>query len=128
MDSGFFGIWSRGDGRWTELLRYHVERCETARWSGAGKAGLTAVGKGFGAMGKAGKGLASKTKQALKGERDFHIKDVDWKDTNVANIGSDEDKAARKAAAHTEPAWSGAGAKPGLQVWRPWSSPFLSPA
>eukprot|EP00002_Diphylleia_rotans_P033726 TRINITY_DN719_c0_g4_i1.p1 TRINITY_DN719_c0_g4~~TRINITY_DN719_c0_g4_i1.p1 ORF type:complete len:373 (-),score=99.98 TRINITY_DN719_c0_g4_i1:149-1267(-) len=42
----------------------------------------------------------------------------DWKETNVANIGTEEDKAARKAAAETEEAWSGAGQAPGLQIWR----------
>jgi len=39
-------------------------------------------------------------------------------DSNVAHIGSDEDKAARKAAAETEEAWVGAGAAPGTEVWR----------
>lgn len=39
-------------------------------------------------------------------------------DSNVANIGSDEDKAARKGAAQTEDAWKGAGKKPGVEVWR----------
>jgi len=43
---------------------------------------------------------------------------IDWEDTNVAKIGSAEDKDARKAAADTEPAWAGAGQEPGLKVWR----------
>jgi len=43
---------------------------------------------------------------------------VPLKDSNCALIGSDEDKAARKHAAMAEPAWEGAGIKPGLQVWR----------
>mmetsp|Transcript_13412 Transcript_13412/g.15627 ORF Transcript_13412/g.15627 Transcript_13412/m.15627 type:complete len:245 (-) Transcript_13412:29-763(-) len=42
----------------------------------------------------------------------------DWKDSNVAALGSDEDKALRKMAAGKDPAWSGAGTKPGLLVWR----------
>ena len=33
-------------------------------------------------------------------------------------IGSDDDKAARKAAAETEPAWEGVGKQPGIQIWR----------
>eukprot|EP00975_Prorocentrum_lima_P034293 7206961-Prorocentrum_lima.AAC.1 len=39
-------------------------------------------------------------------------------ESNVAHIGSDADKAARKAAAQTEDAWIGAGDAPGVQVWR----------
>lgn len=39
-------------------------------------------------------------------------------DSNVAKIGSPEDKAARKASAETEPAWQGAGRAPGVQIWR----------
>ena len=42
----------------------------------------------------------------------------DISDTNVENIGSEEDKAARKAAAETEEAWEGAGASAGTRVWR----------
>lgn len=38
--------------------------------------------------------------------------------SNCAGIGSDEDKAARKAAAEAEPAWEGAGTSPGKQIWR----------
>jgi len=41
-----------------------------------------------------------------------------WKDTNVGNIGSDADKAARKSAAGGEPAWEGIGLKGGLSVFR----------
>eukprot|EP00282_Hemiselmis_andersenii_P011265 CAMPEP_0114120768 /NCGR_PEP_ID=MMETSP0043_2-20121206/6829_1 /TAXON_ID=464988 /ORGANISM="Hemiselmis andersenii, Strain CCMP644" /LENGTH=376 /DNA_ID=CAMNT_0001213421 /DNA_START=41 /DNA_END=1168 /DNA_ORIENTATION=- len=40
------------------------------------------------------------------------------KDSNVENIGSDLDKAARNAAAMTEVEWDGAGAEPGLEIWR----------
>jgi len=43
---------------------------------------------------------------------------VPLKDSNCALIGSDEDKAARKGAAMTEPAWEGAGAEVGVEVWR----------
>ena len=41
-------------------------------------------------------------------------------DSNMAHIGSAEDKAARKAAAETEPAWQGCGdlAAGGVEVWR----------
>lgn len=39
-------------------------------------------------------------------------------DSNLAHIGSDEDKAAREAAAALEMNWEGAGEKPGLQIWR----------
>ena len=42
----------------------------------------------------------------------------DWRDSNVGAIGGDEDKAVRKLAAAKEPAWEGAGTKPGIQVWR----------
>jgi len=40
------------------------------------------------------------------------------KDTNVEGIGSKENRDLRKAAAETEKAWKGAGAKKGKQVWR----------
>jgi len=43
---------------------------------------------------------------------------VPLKDSNCALIGSDEDKAVRKKAAETEPAWQGAGAEVGIEVWR----------
>ena len=39
-------------------------------------------------------------------------------DSNMAMVGSDEDKAARKAAALGEAAWEGCGAKPGIEIWR----------
>ena len=39
-------------------------------------------------------------------------------DSNLAMIGSDADKAARKAAAQTEQEWFGAGEAPGTQIWR----------
>lgn len=42
----------------------------------------------------------------------------DWEDSNIALIGSDEDKAACKNAAASEPAWQGAGQAVGVEVWR----------
>mmetsp|Transcript_47436 Transcript_47436/g.92574 ORF Transcript_47436/g.92574 Transcript_47436/m.92574 type:complete len:380 (+) Transcript_47436:56-1195(+) len=39
-------------------------------------------------------------------------------DSNLANIGSDEDKAAREAAASLENCWEGAGESLGIQIWR----------
>ncbi|XP_025106309.1 gelsolin-like protein 2 isoform X2 [Pomacea canaliculata] len=42
----------------------------------------------------------------------------DWKQTNLANFGSDIDKKVKKESAKTEPAWQGAGRAPGLQIWR----------
>jgi len=39
-------------------------------------------------------------------------------ESNCAGLGSDEDKALRKAAAQTEPAWAGAGAEVGVLIWR----------
>lgn len=39
-------------------------------------------------------------------------------DSNMAGVGGEEDKAARKAAAGTEPAWEGVGQEPGLWIWR----------
>mmetsp|Transcript_15686 Transcript_15686/g.39427 ORF Transcript_15686/g.39427 Transcript_15686/m.39427 type:complete len:384 (+) Transcript_15686:38-1189(+) len=42
----------------------------------------------------------------------------DLKDSNVENIGSEMDKAARHAAAMKEVEWDGAGSEPGLEIWR----------
>jgi len=39
-------------------------------------------------------------------------------DSNIANLGSKEEKAAKLAAAEKEPAFKGAGQKEGVQVWR----------
>lgn len=39
-------------------------------------------------------------------------------DSNMAMVGSDMDKDARKAAAQGEAAWEGCGAAPGVEVWR----------
>lgn len=44
--------------------------------------------------------------------------DESWKDTNVGAIGSDEDKAVRKAAASHEPAWENCGQAAGIEIWR----------
>mmetsp|Transcript_93055 Transcript_93055/g.259249 ORF Transcript_93055/g.259249 Transcript_93055/m.259249 type:complete len:390 (+) Transcript_93055:61-1230(+) len=43
---------------------------------------------------------------------------VPLKDSNCAAIGSEEDKAARKRAAQSEPQWQSAGKKVGVEVWR----------
>lgn len=45
-------------------------------------------------------------------------KKYDWKDSNIALIGSDTDKQVKKESAMTEPAWKGAGESVGLQIWR----------
>eukprot|EP01114_Cavostelium_apophysatum_P007459 TRINITY_DN19562_c0_g1_i1.p1 TRINITY_DN19562_c0_g1~~TRINITY_DN19562_c0_g1_i1.p1 ORF type:complete len:369 (-),score=119.52 TRINITY_DN19562_c0_g1_i1:73-1179(-) len=39
-------------------------------------------------------------------------------ETNIANLGSDLEKEVRKNAAQTEAAWTNAGQKVGLQIWR----------
>lgn len=44
--------------------------------------------------------------------------DLDISDTNVAGIGSEEDKGLRKSAAQKEAAWKGCGRAPGVEVWR----------
>lgn len=43
---------------------------------------------------------------------------VDIKESNIAKIGSAEDRAAKLAAAKTEKEWVGAGEKVGIQTWR----------
>lgn len=45
-------------------------------------------------------------------------KKFDIEDSNIALLGSDLDKKARKAAADKEPAWKSAGKAPGVQIWR----------
>lgn len=45
-------------------------------------------------------------------------KKYDWKDSNLANFGSDEEKQVKKESAEQEPAWQGAGQEPGLKIWR----------
>lgn len=44
--------------------------------------------------------------------------DTPLDESNLAHIGSDEDKAAREAAASFEVNWEGAGENPGVQIWR----------
>jgi len=45
-------------------------------------------------------------------------KEYDWKDSNMAKFGSDEDRKVKKESAETEPAWQGAGQEVGLKIWR----------
>eukprot|EP00128_Syssomonas_multiformis_P010037 Colp12_sorted_trinity150504_noHs@21067 len=45
-------------------------------------------------------------------------KKFDIADSNIALLGSDLEKKVKLAAAETEAAWKGAGAAPGLQIWR----------
>ena len=45
-------------------------------------------------------------------------KKYDWKDSNLALFGSDTEKRVKKESAESEPAWKGAGAEVGLQIWR----------
>jgi gelsolin len=45
-------------------------------------------------------------------------KEINYKDTNVAGLGSKENKDLKKWAADKEPAWQKAGKEPGIQVWR----------
>jgi len=45
-------------------------------------------------------------------------KEYKIEDSNIANLGSDLDKKVRVAAASTEKAWTEAGKKIGLQIWR----------
>lgn len=49
---------------------------------------------------------------------EFDLADLKIEDSNLAGIGSDEDKSVRKNAAMTEPAWQGCGMEPGLEIWR----------
>eukprot|EP00929_Paragymnodinium_shiwhaense_P005509 TRINITY_DN10761_c0_g1_i1.p1 TRINITY_DN10761_c0_g1~~TRINITY_DN10761_c0_g1_i1.p1 ORF type:complete len:368 (+),score=90.00 TRINITY_DN10761_c0_g1_i1:55-1158(+) len=43
---------------------------------------------------------------------------ADFDDSNIAGIGTEEDKRSRERAAATEAAWAAAGTKPGIEVWR----------
>jgi gelsolin len=43
---------------------------------------------------------------------------ISWKDSNLANIGSDLDKKIKQAAAEGEDNWKTIGVAPGLKVWR----------
>ena len=40
----------------------------------------------------------------------------DWKDSNMAAVGSDEDHAVKKESAQGEPAWKGSGQVVGVEV------------
>jgi len=46
------------------------------------------------------------------------MKEYDWKDSNMALVGSDTDRKVKKESAETEAAWRGAGAAVGIQIWR----------
>lgn len=54
----------------------------------------------------------------MQGGKHWDGDGVPLKDSNCAGIGSDEDKALRKQAAQTEPAWQGAGLAVGIEIWR----------
>lgn len=45
-------------------------------------------------------------------------KQVDIKETNIAGLGSKENRNLREKAAHLEAEWKGCGAAPGVEVWR----------
>jgi gelsolin len=45
-------------------------------------------------------------------------KEYKLEDSNVAALGSNEDRATKKKSAQTENAWKGAGQKVGLEIWR----------
>jgi len=49
---------------------------------------------------------------------DDEKKEYDWKDSNLALFGSDQDKKVKKESAMTEPAWKGTGQKVGIEIWR----------
>jgi len=45
-------------------------------------------------------------------------KEYKLEDSNVAKLGSGEDRAVKKTSAEKEPAWKGAGQKVGMEIWR----------
>ncbi|KAI8627496.1 putative actin-binding protein Fragmin [Xylariaceae sp. FL1651] len=47
-----------------------------------------------------------------------HLKEYDWRDSNVEFIGTEIDHKVKYNSAATEPAWQGVGEAPGLYVWR----------
>ncbi|KAI1207764.1 putative actin-binding protein Fragmin [Annulohypoxylon truncatum] len=47
-----------------------------------------------------------------------HLKEYDWRDSNVENIGSELDHKVKYNSASTEPAWQEVGHAAGLHVWR----------
>lgn len=49
---------------------------------------------------------------------DGDVQQASLEDSNIAGIGSQENRDLRKEAAASEPAYKGAGQKPGLEVWR----------
>mmetsp|Transcript_73235 Transcript_73235/g.161694 ORF Transcript_73235/g.161694 Transcript_73235/m.161694 type:complete len:404 (-) Transcript_73235:52-1263(-) len=49
---------------------------------------------------------------------DGDVGQVDLEDSNIAGIGSQENRDLRKEAAASDPEFKGAGTKPGLEVWR----------
>ncbi|KAL7619966.1 hypothetical protein AAE478_010513 [Parahypoxylon ruwenzoriense] len=48
----------------------------------------------------------------------IHLKEYDWRDSNVENIGTELDHKVKYNSAVTEPAWQEVGQAPGLYVWR----------
>ncbi|KAI2777873.1 actin depolymerizing protein [Daldinia loculata] len=47
-----------------------------------------------------------------------HMKEYDWRDSNVENIGTELDHKVKYNSAATEPAWQEVGSAPGLYIWR----------
>ncbi|OTA99319.1 hypothetical protein M426DRAFT_16550 [Hypoxylon sp. CI-4A] len=47
-----------------------------------------------------------------------HLKEYDWRDSNVENIGTELDHKVKYNSAATEPAWQEVGQAPGLHIWR----------
>ncbi|OTA89318.1 hypothetical protein M434DRAFT_398654 [Hypoxylon sp. CO27-5] len=47
-----------------------------------------------------------------------HLKEYDWRDSNVENIGTELDHKVKYNSAATEPAWQQVGQTPGLHIWR----------
>ncbi|KAI5854483.1 putative actin-binding protein Fragmin [Durotheca rogersii] len=47
-----------------------------------------------------------------------HLKEYDWRDSNVENIGTEFDHQVKYNSAASEPAWREVGLAPGLYVWR----------
>ncbi|KAI0895051.1 putative actin-binding protein Fragmin [Annulohypoxylon nitens] len=47
-----------------------------------------------------------------------HLKEYDWRDSNVENIGTELDHKVKYNSAATEPAWQEVGQAAGLHVWR----------
>mmetsp|Transcript_57802 Transcript_57802/g.159532 ORF Transcript_57802/g.159532 Transcript_57802/m.159532 type:complete len:440 (-) Transcript_57802:57-1376(-) len=62
--------------------------------------------------------MAALEEETADGKKPWTSDGAALEDSNVANIGSEEDKAARKAAAEGEEAWVGCGGEPGVEVWR----------